>query len=438
MKKFALFMLLIFALPSLACRLFSGVEETAVPTADSTIVIPTALNPPPTLAASQTPTSQPTAATTATPTPSPTTCTYATAFLTDVTIPDDAKLNAGAAFTKTWRIRNSGNCPLPPGTTWSFADGEKMGGATSYPMPTLAPTETAEISVNLTAPNTPGTHTGYWQVKLPNNVTLRTRYFVRIIVNAPTPTPTVTATPANAPTITYFRTNVDIADPGDTIQLEWETANSDAVTIYRLLGGVLSSYWEQEPVGVMTYTIAATERNYISFALYAYRDDYEGYSQATLQITLTCPNPWFFAPSPDECAARDALTSAAVQQPFEHGVMIWIQELDRIYVLFDGYDANGEWNNFADEWDPGDPEDDPSINPPPGLYQPKRGFGLVWREQPNVQERLGWATAPETSFTTAYQTTARFKYNEAFIRALDGNVWHLLPERSGWEKIIVE
>jgi hypothetical protein len=32
------------------------------------------------------------------------------------------------------------------------------------------------------------------------------------------------------------------------------------------------------------------------------------------------------------------------------------------------------------------------------------------------------------------QGTSRPKYNDTFIRALDGKVWKLLPWSSGWEK----
>jgi hypothetical protein len=36
------------------------------------------------------------------------------------------------------------------------------------------------------------------------------------------------------------------------------------------------------------------------------------------------------------------------------------------------------------------------------------------------------------------QFTSSPKYATTYIRAADGNVWKLLPERSGWEKIIVD
>lgn len=451
MKKLPLLLtLFLLALPALACNLFSGAEPTAVSPTSSAINIPTPLSPPPTMEIAATNTPPPETAT-ATATAAVTAlgtavCSYATRFLADVTIPDDSQILANSAFSKTWRIRNSGSCPLPEGSVWAFTEGERMSGNFSYPLPTLGVSETADISINLVAPTAPGTYTGYWQVRLPDGRILPTRYYVRIIVPAPTPTasptatptPTPSPTPGNAPVILYFRANVAQANPGDTIQLEWDTKNADTVTIYRLIGGQLSNFWQHGPRGSMNYAIDPSERNSISFALYATRQTASSTASATLEIPLTCPNPWFFAPAPAECAAQNAIISAGAEQRFERGVMIWVQGLDRIFVLYDGPDANGEWNSFTDEWNEGDPIDDPGIVPPSGFYQPGRGFGLVWRTQPDVRNRLGWAIAPEAALTTAYQTTARFRYNEAFIRALDGNVWRLLPERSGWEKIIVQ
>ena len=36
--------------------------------------------------------------------------------------------------------------------------------------------------------------------------------------------------------------------------------------------------------------------------------------------------------------------------------------------------------------------------PPDGLYVPKRGFGLAWRNYSYTRELLGWALAPEFGF----------------------------------------
>jgi hypothetical protein len=114
--------------------------------------------------------------------------------------------------------------------------------------------------------------------------------------------------------------------------------------------------------------------------------------------------------------------------------MIWVQEQDSIYVLFDD-GQSPKWSIFPDEWDEGEPEDDPSIIPPGGFYQPVRGFGLIWREEMGLRDRLGWAVDLESGYTTYVQRTSRPKYNDVFILALDEKVWQLLPESSGWEKV---
>lgn len=438
MRKLILAGLILFLiLPALACQLVTGVDEaTILPTPPSLIAIPTALNPPPTLSVTAVTAVTDTIPATVTipattPMPPPASCTYDVAFISDVTIPDDTQLVANSRFTKTWRIRNNGTCPWPENTTWVFHSDNQMNGVASSPVPALAVGKTADISLELTSPSIPGTYTGYWRVRLPDGTLLPARFFVRIIVLQPTPTTAVSI-------IDYFRANVTLADPGDIIQLQWRTNNNEPVTIYRLRGGQMSESWRLESTGTMDYHIDLNDRNEVSFALFGGRDNVTGNAQANLTVSLTCPYAWFFTPAPEECAQEAALFSDSVEQHFEHGVMIWVAAQDRIYILYDADQFPSRWETYMDVWEVGDPLDDPTIHPPTGLYQPVRGFGLIWREMPDVRSRLGWAIDLETAFTTVYQTTARYKYNETYLQALDGGVWHLLPERSNWDKLIVD
>jgi hypothetical protein len=132
------------------------------------------------------------------------------------------------------------------------------------------------------------------------------------------------------------------------------------------------------------------------------------------------------------------VVSQAAEQHFERGVMIWIGEMNRIYVLYADEISSPKWETYPDEWVDGQPEDDPELTPPEGLRQPVRGFGLVWRQSPRVRDRLGWAIDQEMGYETIVQHTTLFKYNATYIRALDGNVWYLGPERSTWEKTLAE
>jgi hypothetical protein len=236
------------------------------------------------------------------------------------------------------------------------------------------------------------------------------------------------------PVIAYFRANVTEADPGDTITLEWQSSGGTQVSLnYVLSTGQYSTFWEVEPTGSMDYAIPSEHRNAERFELFV-RDDAGRKARAWLMVTLRCPDTWFFSPAPDECPSAPPIFTDGAELRFERGVMLWNRAEDRIYVLFDDR-PYPDWKALVDQWDEGEPESDPSIVPPAGLYQPVRGFGLVWREEPDVRDRLGWAVDTETGYPTAIQRTSRFKYNDTYIEALDGGVWELGPEGSKWRHI---
>jgi hypothetical protein len=239
--------------------------------------------------------------------------------------------------------------------------------------------------------------------------------------------------------IHYFRaraadgTVLGTADPGDTITLEWSWSGGTGATVYHMFNYQLSEpHWDVGPSGSQEYTISPQARNRDHFVLFV--NDAQGLAaQESLEIELRCLDDWFFEPAPDICPADAPLVSDGAEQHFERGVMIWSRATDRIYVLFsDG--QSPAWQAYEDLFDEGeDPESDPTIEPPEGRYQPIRGFGMVWREQPGVRERLGWAVDTESGYQTAIQRTSYIKYNHIYIRALDGGVWRLGPEHSEWE-----
>ena len=224
------------------------------------------------------------------------------------------------------------------------------------------------------------------------------------------------------------------ADPGDAITLEWQSSGGNQASLYHLMSsGQLDGWWEVEPTGSMDYDIPVESRNWEGFVLFVL-DEAEHVAQATLQVTLRCPDTWFFSPAPDECPSSPPVFTDGAEQHFEHGLMLWSGAEDWIYVLFDD-GAQPAFRVFLDEWDESKPESDPSIAPPVGFYQPARGFGLVWQEKAGVRDRLGWAVDEETGYPTAIQRTSRPKYNVTYIKALDGGVWELGPEGSEWGHI---
>jgi hypothetical protein len=110
--------------------------------------------------------------------------------------------------------------------------------------------------------------------------------------------------------------------------------------------------------------------------------------------------------------------------------MFWLAEGRMIYVLFsDG--RSPAWLSLADEYRDGEPESDPSFNPPAGLVQPVRGFGLAWRSREDIRRRLGWATAPESAFETQFQQGA----DAFFLRDRDGRIIGLYGEGARWQQL---
>jgi DNA-binding beta-propeller fold protein YncE len=92
------------------------------------------------------------------------------------------------------------------------------------------------------------------------------------------------------------------------------------------------------------------------------------------------------------CAVADAAEITLGEQAFERGRMFWREDARAIYVLFE----DGTWLSFPDTYSDDQPSDDPTLVPPPGLQQPIRGFGKVWREQlGGPDSAIGWAREGE-------------------------------------------
>ncbi len=85
--------------------------------------------------------------------------------MADVTIPDGTKLKNAEAFTKTWRIRNNGQCNWPDDTVLVFVSGTKLDSPDTVQVGKVVSGTEKEISVQLKAPDQYGNYTGLWQLK---------------------------------------------------------------------------------------------------------------------------------------------------------------------------------------------------------------------------------------------------------------------------------
>jgi hypothetical protein len=129
-------------------------------------------------------------------------CTDRVDFVADVTVSDNTTMLAGQPFVKTWRLRNAGTCSWTEAYRLVFASGHSMGGPAAVPLSKpVAPGETVDVSVALTAPAGNGAHEGKWYLRNADGdifgmgANADSAFWVRIVVG-----PVPTAVPAPAPT----------------------------------------------------------------------------------------------------------------------------------------------------------------------------------------------------------------------------------------------
>jgi len=126
--------------------------------------------------------------------PAPTTVTRCdwVSFVSDVSVPDGTKYSPGTTFVKTWRLKNIGTCTWTSSYSLIFVNGDQMGGAAAISLPgNVAPNQTVDVSVTLTAPSTEKAYSGNWMLRNASGVafgfgaTANSAFWVKITVANP-------------------------------------------------------------------------------------------------------------------------------------------------------------------------------------------------------------------------------------------------------------
>lgn len=249
-------------------------------------------------------------------------------------------------------------------------------------------------------------------------------------------TPTRAANP-NAPRIEFFTSDTLAVAPGDPVTLFWSTRGANGAVIYRLdQNGERNQLWNVAPDGNLTVPTRRADRGQVSFVLSV--GDGALKAEQTLTLPLACPDAWFFLPPPEACPNGPAQPTTLVEQPFERGRMVYVQALNRVYALFnDGLDPS--WVAFENRYNPAvHPELDENFERalPPGLVQPKRALGFVWRGNDLVRNRLGLGLAEESAYEGFSQTVGVGEGAEnLYLNSADGTVLQLLPQGRAWQII---
>jgi hypothetical protein len=127
------------------------------------------------------------------------------------------------------------------------------------------------------------------------------------------------------------------------------------------------------------------------------------------------------------------LTSEASYLQFQQGFMIWVGRQRSIYTVYDSANPP-RWEVYQDAYSDGQPETDPALGPlaPPYTWQPRRGFGLVWRNNAGVRQRIGWAVREwEEPFTIQVQIATS---GAIFLADPHGGIIVLQPGGRDWDR----
>ena len=135
-------------------------------------------------------------------------------------------------------------------------------------------------------------------------------------------------------------------------------------------------------------------------------------------------------PTPDPFPAPVTGQIFIAEQAFQRGSMFWLGPIGQIWAITTNEEGEQIWQIYEDNFEEGMPESDPEFAPTePGLLQPIRGFGLIWRENPELREQLGWAIAEEVGYLANYEYHygGTVDANNTFVQ---GSGYHLIESLS--------
>lgn len=284
------------------------------------------------------------------------------------------------------------------------------------PSPTATATETpAGASPSPTSTNPPAT-------KAATEPPTATATGLPAATASPTRAP-VTETPA-PPQIVSFDVSPKRISQGDPLTVSWQTEGATTVTVCAIpdLQAAQRACFEAPPSGTEVLETAPQATIY-EMTLTVSNEAFEGVAQEYVCVDVS---DLFFQDPHGRCGAAPPVASYAAAQPFEGGLMIWVEQSDAFLVFLDDHTF---WRFTAPlAFKPGASEENRVGGAPQGLFEPVSGFGLLWRGEvdgaEDLRAQLGWALAPEFGFQTVTQRgiETTWHFLDRYLRAPDGRV----------------
>jgi hypothetical protein len=135
-------------------------------------------------------------------------------FWADITVPDGTQYDSGDEFTKVWQLRNAGTNTWTQEYGLAFFGGAQMSApAVVHLTENVSPGDTVDIPIDMVAPQTGGSHIGYWKMQDRAGEFFDYAVFVEINVLAGTTSSTSPPKPSGSGKVTGAAIQVDDASP---------------------------------------------------------------------------------------------------------------------------------------------------------------------------------------------------------------------------------
>jgi hypothetical protein len=272
--------------------------------------------------------------------------------------------------------------------------------------------------------------------------------------NPPRPSPTPGLPPATLPpgvtptahipaVIHLFHVSpFQALEPGDAVTVVWEYEGNDGMICQVVPETGPTDCVDVPRVGEREFTVLDTGKPYwlVLYVNVATFPDAELIETANLY--LGCEHTWFFdQPEVAVCPQSAPHTGPIAAQPFERGVMLWVEDVGVYLGLVDVQAGGGDLLRAVDPLnilrDTAD-----QVSAPPGLVAPTSGFGLVWRGDaevyPDWRAALGWGLEPEFSYQGTYQcdNSVATRWRFCYVTHYDGWLAVLHPNGYWYPKSV--
>jgi hypothetical protein len=223
-----------------------------------------------------------------------------------------------------------------------------------------------------------------------------------------------TVSTAHAAQIVALDVSPARANSGDTVILRWQVQGDRATLCpdsrYTLFGP--ADCVNVPMSGMQAFFIPADVKGNKSIEFVLTVSGAAGLSakQGT-SVAMYCSQTWFFSTEPQAgVCPQDIIRTQAAFQSFERGLIIWLKEPGRYFILENQNVAPGDIRHpLSTVADPLNitRNTESSVKSPIGLYAPTSGFGLIWRgdveQSSGFRDQLGWALQPESGYEVTYQ-----------------------------------